>query len=265
MIFFFFRSILDLAECVAQSSDGHSSRPRRKHFNIIFFAQQQMDRQNFVFISHPIFGLWILQNANFSKETQFHFAWINIELISFFIFAHFDDACCMIQILFWIARPKQKQSNSGTSDHQIGFNRTTHTPYTSSFLLHTPPEALLSTISRPSRNLHHYTQTPASIIMKMRLNKHRTTTPMIITTTQLRGDQQPPIDDDNPDDIDEFIPLGVKNQPVTVLPKYFTNERDNTRRRIRIALSHNFLSLLSTLIFVIAFFFHSHLPFQIQR
>lgn len=78
---------------------------------------------------------------------------------------------------------------------------------------------------------------------------------MIITTTQLRGDQQPPIDDDNPDDIDEFIPLGVKNQPVTVLPKYFTNERDNTRRRIRIALSHNFLSLLSTLIFVIAFFF----------
>lgn len=66
----------------------------------------------------------------------------------------------------------------------------------------------------------------------MRLKNHQSTTPMIITTTPLRGDQQPPIDDDNLDDIDEFIPLGVKNQPVTVLPKYFINERDNTQRRI---------------------------------
>lgn len=82
--------------------------------------------------------------------------------------------------------------------------------------------------------------------MKMRLNKrYRTTTPMITTTTILRGDQRPPIDDDNDDDdnnvdednhdeydIEAFVPLGVKNQPVTVPPIYFTNERDNTQRRI---------------------------------
>lgn len=130
------------------------------------------------------------------------------------------------------AQNKQiEHTYSGASNHQIGFNHVTNNPpYTSSFLLHTPREALLSTISRSSRHLHRYTQTPASIITKMRLNKYRTTTPM--TTTPLRGDQQPPTDEDSLDDIDEFIPLGVKNQPVSVLPIYFTNERDNTQRRI---------------------------------
>lgn len=111
----------------------------------------------------------------------------------------------------------------------------TNAPKTSSFLMHTPPEALHSSIFRSTRFLHHYTQTPSSIIMKMRLNKYRTTTPMTTTTILYRGDQQPPTDDE---DI-EVIPLGVTNQqPVTVPPIYF-NERDYPPRRI------NSLSLFS--------------------
>lgn len=36
-IMFFFFGFSDLAECVAQNSDAHSNRPRRKHFQLYFF------------------------------------------------------------------------------------------------------------------------------------------------------------------------------------------------------------------------------------
>lgn len=73
-------------------------------------------------------------------------------------------------------------------------------------------------------------------------NRQRvTTSPPIVSTTQLRGDQQPPNDDDNSnqDEIEAFVPLDVKNQPVTVQPIYFTNERDNTQRRITAPTPHS--------------------------
>lgn len=134
----------------------------------------------------------------------------------------------------------------GAYDHRFGIGHTTSSQRTSSFLLHTPPEALRRTVFTPSRysTLHFQTQTPASILMKKRLNKQRTTTMQTITTTQLRGDQQPQIDEYNHEDFDEFIPLGVRNQPITVHPIYSINDRDKTEPRIPINIDCHFLFLL---------------------
>lgn len=120
----------------------------------------------------------------------------------------------------------------GDYNHGVGSSRTT-THHASSFLLHTPAAALHSSIIIPSGS-YHRTQTPASILSKQRLSKQRPTTAMqAVTTTPLRGDQQPQIDDDNPQqEIQVFVPLVVKNQPVTVIPIYFTNERDKPFKRI---------------------------------
>lgn len=118
-------------------------------------------------------------------------------------------------------------------DHRFGFRRTTSADQTSSFLLHTPYEALHSTILAPSRYVHHETRTPPSILQqKRRLSKQHLTTNMpTVTSTPLRGDQQPQIDDyESTYGSDEIVLL--KNQPATVAPYYFTNERDKTERRI---------------------------------
>lgn len=116
-------------------------------------------------------------------------------------------------------------------DHRFGFRRTTSAEQTSSFLLHTPYEALHSTILVPSQYVHH--ETPPSILQqKRRLSKQHLTTYMpTVTSTPLRGDQQPQIDDyESTYGSDEIVLL--KNQPATVAPYYFTNERDKTERRI---------------------------------
>lgn len=118
--------------------------------------------------------------------------------------------------------------------HQYGFTRADRTYSTSSFLLHTPYKALLQSINLPSRILHHNTQTPPSILKRMR---HRTTFVSLATeTTPLRGDQQPQIEGDDLDDENDIdiIQLGDKNQPITAMPIYFNEERDSisTPRRI---------------------------------
>lgn len=90
-----------------------------------------------------------------------------------------------------------------------------------------------STISAPSRYLHHETQTPASILLKRRLGKQYTTTIMqTVTSAPMRGDQPPQIDAESFDDTDEVVLLGGRNHPVTMAPYYFNNERDRTERRI---------------------------------
>lgn len=57
-----------------------------------------------------------------------------------------------------------------------------------------------------------------------------------VTTTPLRGDQQPQFDDD---DIDEIVPLDSnhnnKYRPVTVLPTYVVNNYDRIDRRIELS------------------------------
>lgn len=83
-------------------------------------------------------------------------------------------------------------------------------------------------------------QMPATVSFRRRHSRQRVTTslPIISTTALYRGDQQPSNDEDdnddndNQDEIEAFVPLGVKNQPVTVQPIYFTNERDNTQKHI---------------------------------
>lgn len=102
---------------------------------------------------------------------------------------------------------------------------------------------LQSSMFSTSRYHDYFPQTiqmPATISFRRRHNRQRATTSLpIISTTQMRGDQ-PPNDDDHDnsnqdqDEIEAFVPLtsGVKNQPVTVQPIYFTNERDSTQRRI---------------------------------
>lgn len=109
---------------------------------------------------------------------------------------------------------------------------------TSSFLLHTPAEALRSTITVPSHYMQHqfHTRKPPSILYKKRLGKQqRTTTMQTITTTQLRGDQQP--------QIDEFVPLD--NQPVTIQPIYYVNDRDKPKTRILSNEFHIFCPFIS--------------------
>lgn len=151
---------------------------------------------------------------------------LKFKSISFFIFAHLDE--CMLHEM------NMKKNNPYLAfDHRFGFRRTTSADQTSSFLLHTPYEALHSTILAPSRYVHHETRTPASILQqKRRLSKQHLTTNMpTVTSTPLRGDQQPQIDDyENTYGSDEIVLL--KNQPATVAPYYFTNERDKTERRI---------------------------------
>lgn len=103
---------------------------------------------------------------------------------------------------------------------------------TSSLLVNTAPAQILQS----SMFYHRLSiESPAINAFKRRRNRQRVTTSLpIVITTPLRGDQQPPNDDDNnnQDDIEVFVPLGVKNQPVTVPPIYFTNEHDSTQRRI---------------------------------
>lgn len=105
----------------------------------------------------------------------------------------------------------------------------------------TRSETMQSSMFSSSRYLINFPQTiqmPATSSFRRRHHRQRATTSLpIISTTQLRGDQ-PPNDDDHDnnsqDEIEAFVPLtnGVKNQPVTVQPIYFTNERDSTQRRI---------------------------------
>lgn len=115
--------------------------------------------------------------------------------------------------------------------------------YTSAYHQHrsTRTEMMRRSMFSSNRYSINYPQTiqmPATISFRQRHEKQQSTTSLpIITTTLLRGDQ-PPNDDDhdnnNQDEIEAFVPLtnGVKNQPVTVQPIYFTNERDSTQRRI---------------------------------
>lgn len=115
-----------------------------------------------------------------------------------------------------------------------------NTPHnTSTLIVNTAsPDVLQSSMySSNQYSVHHRLsiQSPAINLFKRRRNRQRvTTSPPIFTTTLLRGDQQPPNDDDNnsQEEIERFVPLGVKNQPVTVQPIYFTNEQDSTQRRI---------------------------------
>lgn len=149
-----------------------------------------------------------------------------------------------------LQKNKNSRSNKHKSDpRQLGFYdhhrfAVSHTistkPYTSSFLLHTPAEALQSSIFASHHRFSSYSRpsaTPASILKKRRLHRQRSTTPM--QPMQLyRGDQQPQIDDDDNDNdnenevIYEFVPRGEKNHPVTVPVVYSINERDTTQRRI---------------------------------
>lgn len=153
----------------------------------------------------------------------------------------------------WIGQHKFECKNHlGALNQRFGFDRTTSNHRTSSFLLHTPIEALQNTIFAPSRYIHHEFQTPASIFLKKRLSNQQTTTMQstILSTTPLRGDQQPPIDDDNQDGIDAIVPLGqndtIKFHPVTVHPIYFINERDRTSRRITKKKQSYFYVILSS-------------------
>ena len=141
----------------------------------------------------------------------------------------------------------------GAYNHQLGQTTSSHRS-SSSFLTHTPHKALYSAMSVPSRYVHHrfQTQTPASILspIKKRLNKHRTTTVPTETTTPLRGDQRPQIDDDEIHEyIEEFIPLRARNQPVTVHPIYSINAVDQTQICIPY-IDSRFLFLLLLLLLI---------------
>lgn len=221
-------SISDLAECVAQS-DAHYGRSRGKRnfskFYYIFKNNLKTNNKQNLKIHHisdhgqVIFGkisLLFCLNLN-----RFHFSY----------FAHLDDG--MLHEMHIKNNLNAKKPHIDAFNHRFGHGRTTNTHQTSSFLLHTPYEALRSTISAPSRYLHHETQTPPSILMKRRLSKpHTTTTMQTVTSTPLRGDQQPQTDDENSYGSDEIVLLGNRNQPVTMAPYYFFNERDKTERRI---------------------------------
>lgn len=118
--------------------------------------------------------------------------------------------------------------------HQYGFTRAANSNPTSSssFLLHTPHEALFSSVKPSYHFLNRHTYAPASIIK----NRHHITTMMnLATTTPLRGDQRPPIDEEDNDVITEIVPLDAKIHPITIIPKYSYNERDlisTTKKRI---------------------------------
>lgn len=156
---------------------------------------------------------------------------------------------------------ENKNRKSDAFIQQYGFNRGANTKSTSSFLLHTPLDALRSTVNAPSRYFRHRTQIPESIL---KMSRHKPSTLVmnsITTTTPLRGDQQPPTDEVE----EEFIPLGGKSQPVTIIPSYWVNQRDlitttsstattNSKKRIK---SSNFLLLLAD--FICSFFVSSFL------
>lgn len=158
-------------------------------------------------------------------------------LIINWLFFSFKRLFCMFFILH--------KNHSKVFSHRFGLTRAANP--TSSFLLHTPPEALISSVNPQNRYSRLRTQTPASIL-------HKTTFAMnSATTTPLRGDQQPPVDDEDNDVVTEFIPLGGNSQPVTIIPKYFINDRDLiTKKRIQFSYSPLFLTvslLLSKLCF----------------
>lgn len=149
--------------------------------------------------------------------------------------------------------------NLGSFDRRFGADHMTSSQHTSSFLFHTPPEALHSTVSAPARMARRRFQTP-SILPRKWLNKARTTTMPTITTTPMRGDQRPPIDDDNQDDIDhnkmDFVPLSIPNQPITVPPIYFYNDRDKSEP----CIAHIFTVIFYHFFFCSMFFLFMNFP-----
>lgn len=155
-----------------------------------------------------------------------------------------QNACCMNQIYCFIytqkipilqqnKNPSITAANLYLDAHQHRFGFASQKSNNSAF------DILQSSMIHSRR--YSVPHRPATISLIRRRHKLRATTslPMVITTP-LRGDQQPPNDEDHSqdDEIERFVPLdggggGVKkNQPVTVPPIYFTNERDTTQRRI---------------------------------
>lgn len=99
----------------------------------------------------------------------------------------------------------------------------------SSFLMHTPPAALILAPRLIPHTYQHETQTPASLLrIHRRHYQHlyrKTTSMPLALTTPLRGDQHPQIDDDiTIETIDDQH--GYKLPRNTVLPTYFTHDRD---------------------------------------
>lgn len=118
--------------------------------------------------------------------------------------------------------------------HRFGFAHMTNTPQNTSapLLANTRSTGVLH--SSMYSTSQYSIQSPAISLFKRRRSRQRVTTSLpIVVTKPYRGDQQPNDDDNtNEEEIQVFVPLGAKNQPVTVPPIYFTNEHDNTPRRI---------------------------------
>lgn len=96
--------------------------------------------------------------------------------------------------------------------------------------MHTPPAALILA-PRLIPHYNHEAQTPASLLkIHRRHYQHlyrKTTSVPLALTTPLRGDQHPQMDDDvTIKTIDDQH--GYKLQRNTVLPTYFTHDRDVT-------------------------------------
>lgn len=125
--------------------------------------------------------------------------------------------------------------------HRFGFTPSVNSNSTSSFLWYTPIAALKASVKTQNRYFRQRAETPPSILSTFR--SKLTSAMNVRTTSPLRGDQQPPIDDENNEIVTEFVPFGGNSPIVTVFPRYFHNEGDlvtTTNKRIKYLNSISF-------------------------
>lgn len=108
--------------------------------------------------------------------------------------------------------------------HRFAFTPSVNSKSTSSFLWYTPIAALKTSVNTQNRYFRQRAETPPSILSTFR--SKMTSAMNVGTTTPLRGDQLPPIDDEDNEIVTEFVPFGGNSPIVTVFPRYFHNEGD---------------------------------------
>lgn len=125
--------------------------------------------------------------------------------------------------------------------HRFEFTPSVNSKSTSPFLWYTPIAALKASVNTQNRYYRQRAETPPSILSKFR--SKLASAKNAGTTTPLRGDQQPPIDDEDNEIVTEFVPFGGISPIVTVFPRYFHNEGDlvtTTDKRIKYFNSTSF-------------------------
>lgn len=121
-----------------------------------------------------------------------------------------------------------------THHHRFGFTQSINSKSTSPFLWYTPISALKASANTQNPYFRQRAETPPSILSTFR--SKLTSTMNGRTTTPLRGDQQPPIDEEDNEIVTDFVPFGGNSPLVTIFPRYFHNEGDlvkSTNKRIK--------------------------------